>query len=186
MSNCPKHECVYSNPEMNKYPLLILLIVISYSLQLLGQNNSGSGNQEVSVSVELSSASEIELETMRNISFQRIPSTTVDYFLDPRTDPSSGLLRATGRPFAQIQVSFQEQQTLTQIDGSGSIGIRYRVSGNIIDDQTTSVPLWEDGNENVFFSRAGEYFFWVGGILDLTNLVLGEYTGEFTIEVNYL
>jgi len=35
-------------------------------------------------------------------------------------------------------------------------------------------------------SEDGEYFFWVGGTMQLEGDILGQYEGEFTIEIDFI
>lgn len=61
----------------------------------------------------------------------------------------------------------------------------YEISGNSIENQSTS-ELLDTENRSIQFSLEGRYYFWIGGRINITNAVPGNYEGDFTIEIDYI
>lgn len=147
-------------------------------------NTAAASNVGVTVAIN-SSESAVELTTITNMNLGQITQNQVEVFVDPLTDPGAGLMRATGRPNASVRISYQASRELVRVGGGAILNFTYMISGNTIEEQTTSELLREE-NRDIRLGPSGEYFFWIGGRMSLEGVVFGQYEGEFTIEIDYL
>ncbi len=168
-------------------PFLVTLLLFSTNvLHAQAQNGTVSTTSNVGVSVSInSSESAVELTTVTNMNLGQITQNQVEVFVDPLTDPGAGLMRATGRPNASVRISFQASRELIRVGGGAILNFTYMISGNTIEEQTTAELLREE-NRDIRLGPSGEYFFWIGGRMNLEGVVFGQYEGEFTIEIDYL
>lgn len=167
---------------------IIVSVILTIPTILMGQSgstNTSALNQMIGVSVELVSLSSIDIETISNMNLGRVRPGDEEIFIDPRTDPGAGLMRAIGKPNSTVRISFQEERELVRVGGGNVIQFTYLVAGNTIEDQVSAEPLLLE-NRDLVLSQTGEYFFWIGGRLTLEGVEFGQYEGEFTIEIDYL
>lgn len=129
--------------------------------------------------------SEIEIVTLQPINLAGTERVDGIVTLDPVQSAGSGKMMALGNGNTEFRINFQRIRELTNTSGPGLIFIEYAVSGNPLDEQETS-ELFEEESRQVLFSDEGNYYFWIGGRIDLNQATPGAYEGEFTIEIEYL
>lgn len=127
----------------------------------------------------------IELQTLREINIGQVQPGMETIDINPVTDPEAGLLRALGEPDTSIQINFVEERLLTTPDSDQALRFIYVVSGNSIEEQQLSELLTAD-TRDLRMNEDGEFYFWIGGFVDLSGASQGNYEGEFTIEIEYL
>lgn len=170
------------------YTYLLFFLLFSFHLTgVMGQNQNGNVR-----TVNISAAAtviggDIELETISDmgiIDAQRLQQDNVVY-INPIFDPEAGIMRARGNPGAQIRVSYLEEMEVSRREGPGSLFFVYEVSGFEGDNQRES-ELLDQIERELRFNEDGEFFFFIGGRVDLSQALPGNYDGEFTIEIEYM
>jgi hypothetical protein len=166
--------------------LSLLIVLIPYSVQ----SQNGNGNQRfsgalVTVNVTATFESSIQIETLSNINFGRISPGMTEIYINPRQDAEAGVMRITGQPNSLVRVSFIGRRELIRLGGGPQIFFNFEVSSAPVNDQLLSEPLTQE-NRQVMLSDNGEFYFWIGGSMDLRDLTHGQYEGEFTLEVDYI
>ena len=164
-----------------------MLMFLLYLPRITGQTQNGNGR---SVNISASATvigGDIELETISDmgiIDAQRLQQDNIIY-INPVFDPEAGIMRARGNPGALIRVSYLEEMEVTRREGPGSLFFVYEVSGYAGDNQRES-ELLDQIERELRFNDEGEFFFFIGGRVDLTEALPGNYDGEFTIEIEYM
>jgi hypothetical protein len=167
-----------------KRTLLIALFLVLGNCYLKAQSND---NAEINVSATVigSTQNSIELITVNTIQFGNTQPEDGQIYINPITSLNAGFMIANGNPEAEFRLNYLPDRILTQINGNGSLIFNYQISGNSEDDQATS-ELLDLENRNLRFNEEGQFFIWVGGLIDLSNAAPGNYEGDFTIEIDYI
>lgn len=108
-----------------------------------------------------------------------------EIYINPVFDAEAGIMKAIGQPNAQVRVSYIAEREIFRREGPGSLVFYYEVSGLGSDNQRES-ELLEDLEREVRLNENGEFYFWIGGRVNLGNALSGSYDGEFTIEIEYI
>jgi hypothetical protein len=94
-------------------------------------------------------------------------------------------MRAKGRPNSQARITYIIEEELSANSGTGKITLRYEMSGNTERVQRAA-RLIDTGEAILNFGSDGLYYLWVGCHIDLTKAPSGKYTGQFTLEIEYI
>jgi hypothetical protein len=110
--------------------------------------------------------------------------------VDPITDianpeSGSGYVVAKGQPNAEFQLNFSRQIVMRHSNGTSVLVVNYLLSSNNIDEQENSVYV-QEVSPRFRLNSDGEYHFWIGGQVNITDAEEGEYFGEFILEVEYI
>ena len=153
---------------------------------LVAQDQPNRPSVSITASAQvLGNGTEIEtISDMGIIEAQRSQGSDVLY-INPVFDAEAGIMRARGTPGAQIRVSFLEEMEISRREGGGSIFFVYEISGYPGDYQRESELLTLIEHE-MFFNEDGEFYFFIGGRVDLSEALPGNYDGEFTLEIEYM
>lgn len=91
------------------------------------------------------------------------------------------------RGSAGYSFNFQVPKTMRLINGDdgSSFEISISLSYNAAEDQASSTLLREQ-MADLTLNDSGQLYFWIGGIMDLSALTSGEYTGELIFEISYI
>lgn len=162
----------------------IVLFMLSIAGTIQAQNGNNSG-QFLNITVSAEIQATVDVETRNNINLGRISPGQEMVIVNPREDPGAGLLRVSGSPNMLFRVSFQEQRELVRVGGGRSLIFVYDLSGAPTENQLLSEPVSRE-NRDLQMSESGEYFFWVGGRMNLEGDIFGQYEGEFTIEIDFI
>ncbi len=141
--------------------------------------------QNVSITVSATVAGTVEMITINTVDFENIEQEGSVIRVDPVFGERSGKMVARGTPQAEFRVDYIRERELANLDGDGFIFFSYEVAGNSIDDQQTAELLDQDIRD-LQFNDEGEFYFWIGGTVDLSDVDPGSYQGEFTIEIEYI
>ncbi|WP_069133312.1 hypothetical protein [Rhodohalobacter halophilus] len=163
------------------YKKALGLFIISL-LPLIG---AAQNQQNVSINVSATVAGTVEMITINTVDFENIEREGSVVRVDPIFGERAGKMIARGTPNAEFRVDYIRERELVNLDGDGIIFFNYEVAGNRIDDQETSELLDQDIRD-LQFNDDGEYYFWIGGSVDLSDINPGSYQGEFTIEIEYI
>jgi len=148
------------------------------------QGGSSSGDR-FSIGVSARVVNTIEMVTLRDMQFGPVQPGQQQISIDPLLDSESGKMIAIGIPETRIRVSFVRERVLTSSDGSETLTFTYEIAGNDRDDQS-SAELLQSDNRNFDLNSQGEYYFWIGGQVNIQDAKPGKYNGDFTIEVEYI
>lgn len=165
------------------YFLTVISVLALLPLQLVAQNGNNSHSVDIEVSARVIDS--INMTTIRDMRFGDVQPGQEEIDISPVNDPTAGKMVATGMPEARIRVSFLREWELTNDRDGESLTFFYRVAGNTADDQGTAELLQTD-NRDLYFNADGEFYFWIGGRVNITNASPGTYEGEFTIEIEYI
>ena len=142
-------------------------------------------NRQVNINVTAIVNGAVETITLQTIDFENIEDTNSLITVNPITSQRAGKMIARGAPNTEFKIDFLQERILDNSSGPGSILFTYSVAGNIVDVQNTAEVLNQEVRD-LTFNSDGEYFIWVGGFADLSLAEPGTYTGEFTIEIEYI
>ncbi|MDZ7771879.1 MAG: hypothetical protein U5K31_03950 [Balneolaceae bacterium] len=165
--------------------LFIFLLLAGFSYTTHAQDNiprSSSASAEVSANIlEIN----ITLVTLRDIQFDRVQPSQGIISVNPVSNSNAGLMMADGSPNTPISVRFQRQVTLVHQTGVNTLQFEYQLSGYSERNQSAS-ELVAGNSQNFRLNEDGEFYIWVGGRVDITNAVSGNYEGDLTVEVEYI
>lgn len=182
---------IYKSSGILAAIMLILMapLLLTTSLAVRAQNNGNGEPISVSIrvaaTVQATTDMEVSIVTLRDMFLDRQITRQGIITIDPLTDVQAGQMRAEGRPNSEVRISFLQERELTRIGGSETIMFYYDIAGNDIDDQPSAEVLDLD-NRDFRLNEDGEFYFWIGGRVDIRNAVQGSYDGEFTVEIEYL
>lgn len=168
-------------------PFILIILMV---LPIMGMAQAAQQGNGTSVSITASAtviAGDIDLETISDmgiIDAQRMQEDNIVY-INPVFDAEAGIMRARGNPGAQIRVSYLEEMTISRNEGPGTLFFVYEVSGFPGDNQRES-ELLDQIERELRFNEDGFFYFYIGGRIDLSNALPGNYDGEFTIEIEYM
>ena len=167
-----------------RFRLVLMVILLTLSTNLSAQENRGvSAEININVSAEIIQA--IELLTVNTMTFGNSQPGQELIIVNPVNDLNAGYMIAFGTPEAEFRLDYELEMQLTRIEGNGSLTFRYEMSGNSIEDQTSS-EIIEYEDRNLRFNSDGVFYIWVGGEVNLENALPGNYEGDFTIEIDYI
>lgn len=161
----------------------LLLSGLLVSKQTAGQVVQRTFSRAVNVVTTAAVIDNLALTTIRDVNLDG-PST-VDGLMQvsPVGSPYAGLMRISGAPNRAVRVTYLTNETLIDEDGSGAIiKATYLISGFAGDNQNASILL-DVGEATVRLNAQGEYYLWLGAMLDLTAAGPGNYVSEFIIEI---
>ncbi len=133
----------------------------------------------------------ILFDTIYDVNFRQTRPEQTMITVDPITDlatvdEGAGYVVAKGAPNAQFQLTFSRQVVLRHItERDNKLTVNYLLSANSIDEQENADYVLEAA-PTFRMNEDGEFHFWVGGQVDISNTIRGEYEGEFILEVEYL
>lgn len=165
------------------HPLLWFVLLLAGPLPLYGQGDA-STELTMSISAEVQSTT-IELITLQAMDFRGMRAQQLQLEVHPITNERAGKMIALGDPNSSFRISFLSTREFTNLGGSGVIQIDYQVTGYSLDEQENAEELDVESRE-LIFNDDGEFFFWVGGQVNLERATPGSYEGEFTLEIEYL
>ena len=175
---------IYSVISPFTLALLAILLLWPHS----GQAQNGNGPRtSVTIVTTADIVGDIRMETISDMGIldARRLQDGDEIYINPVFDAEAGVMRATGLPNAQIRVSYDSEMEVTRREGPGTIVFRYEISGFEHDNQRES-ELLQTTDRELRLNEIGQFYFWIGGRVNLTNAVPGSYDGEFTIEIEYI
>lgn len=168
---------------MHRTIFAFIITFIFVGAQQLFAQQSSSVSAQVNVSANVIQS--IELITVNSMTFGNSQPGQVEINVNPVNDVNAGFMIALGTPDAEFRLDYFQERQLSQIEGNGFLTFEYILSGNDIEDQSSSELLQTD-NRSIRFNSEGRYYIWVGGRVNLENANPGNYEGDFTIEIDYI
>ncbi len=165
--------------------ILFLLLLIPVMLPAQNQNDTGTSvNITASATVVSNGIEMVTISDMGILQASQLQDGD-EILINPIFDSEAGIMRASGEPNAEIRVSFLSEMEVARREGPGIIFFEYDVSGYPGDNQQAS-ELLDLLEREVRFNEEGIFYFWIGGTIDLSEALPGNYDGEFTIEIEYM
>lgn len=162
------------------------ILALSMAIHVLQAETAQAQENAVSISVTAEvSATGINMITLQTLQPALAEAVNNIITIIPTESARAGKMLAEGDPGSGIRIQFLPTRVLTREDGPETLTFTYYVAGNSVDDQETA-ELLDDENRNFTFNENGEFYFWIGGQVDVSTAVPGRYQGEFTIEVEYI
>ena len=165
---------------MNNFRILLFALLLSLVPLLLSAQSDN-----VSVSVSATVQGEIEMITINTMDFQNIGGESDILNINPIQSARAGKMVARGNPNAEFRLNYLRERELTNTEGTGVLIFNYEVSGSDVDEQDSSEMMDQEVRQ-LEFNGDGEFYLWIGGLVDLSNAEPGSYEGEFTIEIEYI
>lgn len=164
----------------------LLLLLLFWGGNVAAQNTDTpfSSSSSVSASVEVIHL-ELELLTLRGVRLYKVQPSEGEVYVNPVTSSGAGLLKAEGNAEAAIRITFQQQMNLTHETGASTLTFFYEVAGNTRENQS-SAELITNSSRGFELNEDGEFYIWIGGRVDITTAISGNYEGAFTVEVEYI
>lgn len=162
--------------------LKISLFTILFSLFAVC---SYAQEQRVSINISATVDGTIELVTIQTLDLQNADIQDGTIQINPILSSNAGNMVARGNPGSNFRLNYLETRELTNIEGTGVLFFAYQIAGNAIDEQNSAELLDQESRE-LQFNDEGEFHIWIGGRIDLTNAVPGNYEGDFSIEIEYI
>lgn len=162
----------------------IKLFALLFLLPSLGFSQIGSSVQ-ISVSATVVSESPVEIITITNMVIDTEEIIENEIFISPLNNPNAGLFQIIGMPNSQIRINYNKNVTILSEDNTGSVRVNYELSYYTERIQTASYAFSTD-EQVLEFDETGIYYIWVGGNINLNNAVSGSYSGQFSIEIEYI
>ena len=168
------------------FRVLITLLFTFIALQshAVAQNGEGNQAESVSISVSASVVGTTEVFTIQSVDFENIERDNNIIMINPVNSTRAGKMVVRGAANATFRMEYLRERELNNTEGPGIIIFNYLVSGNSVDEQETS-ELFDQDDLDLRFNQDGEYFIWVGGSVDLSEIEPGSYQGEFNLEIEY-
>lgn len=156
-------------------------------------------SQEANISISVSgrviqdlSVQNITIDVIADVNLVAEDPEQSTIEIDPTQNPvtfdpefaGSGYVVAKGEPATDFLLSFPRTVELTNVSDGSLLIIEYIVAHNSVNDQQSSDFVREVTQEFTLNSD-GEYHFWFGGRVDITNVTDGEYEGDFYMDVEY-
>lgn len=168
-----------------KLNAFITILAINFIFSSLTADLAYAQKGSYSIGVTARVVESLEMVTLRDMSFGPVQPGQQQIVIDPLADSETGKMVAVGIPNSRIRVGFVRERILTSANGNETLTFTYEIAGNNQDDQS-SAELLQTDNRNLDLNSEGEYYFWIGGQVDIQDAQPGKYDGDFTIEVEYI
>ncbi len=159
---------------------LTIICCTAFSLQ-----TANAQQRDVSISLSANVTSSIEMITLRSMQLSDEDVQDDVIRIDPTSSPNAGKMVAYGNPNSDIRISYLPTRELTRMEGTETLTFNYQVAGNQQEDQATAERL-EVENRDFSFNEDGQFYLWIGGSVNISTAVPGNYQGEFTLEIEYI
>lgn len=161
--------------------VLITFLLLAISGPSYAQRSTG----DISINVSAHIISSIKMVTIKSIDLAEAEPVNEIIRVNPRTSSNAGKIVAMGAPNSDIRISYLEQRELSHRRSSSTLLFNYKVAGNNQDDQSSS-KLLDHENREFKFNKEGKFYLWIGGSVDISTAVPGNYQGEFTLDIEYI
>lgn len=162
-----------------RHILPILLLLQTWSLEA----------QKTSVNIKAQALvvdkAEIELVTIKALDIDAGMAVNGIIKVSAQRDGQAGVMMVKGRPDASFRISFTPVVEIPNSAGKGSLSLKYEMYGYTSDNQGASEPI-DAAERTLVINKDGKYYFWLGGLIDISKARPGKYEGEFTLEIEYI
>lgn len=161
-----------------------VVIFLIFSPLAIAQS-SAEGTVSANIRIDAEVIPSIELITVNSMTLGNMQPGQREIYVNPVNSLNAGFMIAVGMPDSEFRLNYLPERELTQSDGDATLTFTYEISGNTVENQSTS-ELLEVDNRNIRFNDEGRYYIWIGGRVNLENAEPGNYEGDFTIEIDYI
>lgn len=165
--------------KLLKYIASFLLLISALTLHA----------QKTSVTIKAQATvidkAEIELVTIKYLDIDAGMAVNGIINVSAKRDGQAGVMMVKGRPGASFRISFTPIVEIQNSAGRGSLSLKYEMYGYTSDNQGASEPI-DAAARALKINTEGQYFFWLGGLIDISKARPGKYEGEFTLEIEYI
>ena len=166
--------------------LTIMFFIISFWKPVTAQScGKGSRGASINVSATVLNLSPVELTTLHNMNIDRDLNNDTEIYISPVSGSNAGLMRADGIPNSQVLITYLMTEELPEENGNGKISIRYEMSGNRERVQEAS-KIIHTGEAVCNLGNDGSYYLWIGALINIANAGAGKYSGQFSMQIEYL
>jgi hypothetical protein len=163
----------------------ILFILLALPAIIVSAQNSNTTSVSIKANATVMEKIGIEIITMKNMDIDIKMALDGRIYISALRNPNAAIILVKGKSDAKFRVHFQPVMKIKNSHGNGSLLMHYEVYGYPTDNQRASEPI--DAIERILqMSSDGNYFFWIGGNIDIKNAYPGNYDGEFTIQIEYI
>lgn len=162
-----------------RYILPIFFLLLALTLE--AQKTSFSIKAQATVIDK----AEIELVTIKYLDIDAGMAVNGIINVSAKRDGQAGVMMVKGRPDANFRISFAPIVQIQNSVGKGSLTLKYELYGYSSDNQGASEPI-DAAARSLKINSNGQYYFWLGGLIDISKARPGKYEGEFTLEIEYL
>ncbi len=145
--------------------------------------------QKTSISIKAQATvidkAEIELVTIKYLDIDAGMAVNGIINVSAKRDGQAGVMMVKGRPDASFRISFAPVVEIQNSTGKGSLTLKYEMYGYTSDNQGASEPI-DAAARTLKINSDGKYYFWLGGLIDISKARPGKYEGEFTLEIEYI
>lgn len=162
-----------------RYIVFFLMLVTIFPLQA----------QKTSVTIKAQATvidkAQIELVTIKALDIDAGMAVNGIINVSAKRDGQAGVMIVKGRPDASFRISFAPVVQIQNSAGRGSLTLKYEMYGYSSDNQGASEPI-DAAARTLKVNSNGLYYFWLGGVIDISKARPGKYEGEFTLEIEYI
>lgn len=165
--------------KIKKY--IVSLFLLLYVVALQAQKTSVTIKAQATVIDK----AEIELVTIKALDIDAGMAVNGVINVSAQRDGQAGVMMVKGRPNASFRISFTPVVEIPNSAGKGSLSLKYEMYGYTSDNQGASEPI-DAAERTLVINNDGKYYFWLGGLIDISKARPGKYEGEFTLEIEYI
>ncbi len=161
---------------------IVLFLFLLPSLMLQAQRTTSISIKAQATVID---KAEIELITIKYLDIDAGMAVNGIINVSAKRDGQAGVMMVKGRPEANFRISFTPVVEIQNSAGKGSLSLKYEMCGYSSDNQGASEPI-DAAARTLKINSDGLYYFWLGGLIDISKARPGKYEGEFTLEIEYI
>lgn len=169
-----------------KYIILVLFLWGSQA-----QAQTSTATVEVTANVLPNASTKVPtLQTLYDVNFVVYDENQTQILVDPirntvGTEEGAGAILILGTPDTEFRLRYTRFVELENLNNpANKLTVEYLISHNSEDSQDKSTYVLQNDLE-LKINKRGEYYLWVGGRINITNLKDGEYVGGLEVEILY-
>jgi len=167
---------------MKYFRYIVLILFLLPSLMLHAQKTT---SVTIKAQATVIDKAEIELITIKALDIDAGMAVNGIINVSAKRDGQAGVMMVKGRPDANFRISFAPVIEIQNSTGKGSLSLKYELCGYSSDNQGASEPI-DAAERTLKINSDGKFYFWLGGLIDISKARPGKYEGEFTLEIEYL
>jgi len=167
---------------MRIYRYIVPILLLLPTLSMFAQKTTSVSIKATATVVD---KAEMELVTIKYLEIDAGMAVNGIINVSAKRDGQAGVMMVKGRPDANFRISFAPVVEIPNSAGKGSLSLKYEMYGYTSDNQGASEPI-DAAARTLKISSSGQYYFWLGGIIDISKARPGKYEGEFTLEIEYI
>ncbi len=168
--------------------ILFLILLVVASMAGRAQTPMSDGvSIRVNATVVDSESISLDIITLQNMAItpEAFLQGQNEVYVSPINAVDAGLMMLKGNPNAGVNIHYQPEERIYCKSGDDYIQINYVMSGYKKRNQQASTLL-EAADVLIKLNDEGEYFLWIGGLINTGNAGAGMYNGGFVFEISYL